>query len=96
MKIKFLGPRCLRFVITETPLAVNFYINKPLGSWKTGPSWNHGDRVNPKLWPWWKFFALATNGLGVQAPTTGQRFWLYTRRLAFDFDVVFDRRDLTA
>jgi hypothetical protein len=63
--------------------------NKPL----TGANWQHGSKHNPKLWPWWKRFSLNFHNLpSVHKPTTGYRFWIYTRKKARDFDIYFDRR----
>jgi hypothetical protein len=63
-----------------------FYKNLPL------TSWHHGERVDPKNWPWWKRVAFDFINLKVTPPTRAWRFWIYTRRKARDFDFFIDRR----
>lgn len=46
----------------------------------------------PQTWPWWKLFSVSMAELEVYRPSTGHRLWIYTRRGAVHFDLIFDRR----
>lgn len=48
----------------------------------------------PQSWAWWQMFSLKYYPvLGVAMPSTGHRWWCYTRWGSLHFDVVFDRRE---
>lgn len=80
--------------LINTP-AIKIWINSPLTSW-TG----HGERVNPKNWPWYVFckFGIvdidfnpyARYGVGEHpqpTPKLYKRIYLYTRNKAYNMDV---------
>ncbi len=47
----------------------------------------------PQSWAWWHLFSVQRIPLtDVREPSTGHRWWVYTRRGSFYVDVVFDRR----
>lgn len=64
-------------------MKIRFFINPPLKA----------PRHGPQTWPWWRLVSFSFIRLyDVCKPSTGYRFWIYTRWRAFDFDLVFDRR----
>lgn len=65
---------------------LRIYLNRPLAEW------SHGDAADPKKWPRWKRFHFAHNRLAIAWPSSGYRFWLYTRTRAWDIDLFIDRR----
>lgn len=47
----------------------------------------------PQTWAWWQLFSLKYYPLhDVAIPSTGHRWWCYTRWGSLHFDVIFDRR----
>jgi hypothetical protein len=60
--------------------------NKPLDQWY------HGEKRDPKNWPWWKIVMVTFNKLSIHPPSTAYRLWIYTRHKGHDFDITFDRR----
>ena len=51
-------------------------------------------RHAPQSWPWWKLVHFSQNSLAVHPPSSGRRFWMYTRTRAYDLDITIDRRKL--
>lgn len=47
----------------------------------------------PQVWPWWKLAGFGFCKIGVHAPSSGYRFWIYVRKkAALNFDLYIDRR----
>jgi hypothetical protein len=68
---------------------LHIQINKPL------IGWHHGEKADPSKWPWWKLFHFSYVRISVQPPSVGHRFYLYTRRKAYDLDIYIDNRKHT-
>jgi len=75
--------QCGDSYLTKQPTNYQQTTNKPL------TTWHHGDSADPLKWPKWKFFHLSHNPIGY-APTSGHRFWLYTKSKAHDLDIYFN------
>jgi hypothetical protein len=87
------------FPCSATPLRVQ--ANRPL----TMPV-HHGPIVEGHVtiwpdtatWPWWKRFCLSLVKLDYRSADpharryVGRRLWIYTRRKAYDFDAILERR----
>jgi len=56
--------------------------------------WTDGECDHaPKSWPWWRRFSFLVCKMGVCAPSTGHRLWIYKRdRSGFHVGIIFDRR----
>ena len=65
---------------------LRFYASlEPLKNCTHGPA--------SEYWPWWKLFGILMCKIGVCAPSTGYRVWIYIRNVGgVYFDLIFDRR----